>query len=127
MYLATFDSQGRRITSYVVGMHKDIPSDAVQISDEDQSLYVTGNYYRTTEGTPALIPEYVPTVAENKTAEINVIDAKYALIYADYLSKGQSAAYLGKTTAATVFKTKYNTAMATHVAEIQEVNVRYEQ
>lgn len=56
MYLATFRADGTRITSYVVGLHKDMPADAIPISDEDQALYVTDKYYRGADVNP---PKYL--------------------------------------------------------------------
>ncbi|GMB00935.1 hypothetical protein [Pelosinus sp. IPA-1] len=77
MYLATFDNQGKRITSYVVGLHKDIPADAIPISDEEQALYATNKYYMGTDGKPTEIPVYVPTADEIKQQKISALDAKY--------------------------------------------------
>lgn len=77
MYLATFDDQGKRITSYVVGLHKDIPSDAIPISDDDQALYATNRYYRGVDGKPAEIPAYLPTEEEIKQQQLSSLDAEY--------------------------------------------------
>lgn len=77
MYLATFDDQGKRIASYVVGLHTDIPAEAVAISDEDQALYVSGNYHRGKDGKPVEIPAYVPTPDEIKDQELSALDAEY--------------------------------------------------
>lgn len=78
MYLSTFDRQGNRITSYVVGMHKDIPSDAVAISDEDQALYATNEYIRV-DGNPVKRPTYVPTAEERKNHSLIALDVEYQL------------------------------------------------
>ncbi|EIW19900.1 MULTISPECIES: hypothetical protein [Pelosinus] len=80
MYLATFDNQGNRITSYVVGMHKDIPADAVQISDEDQALYATNEYIRV-DGKPVKRPVYVPTIQELQVAKLAELDQAAATAY----------------------------------------------
>lgn len=77
MYLATFRADGTRITSYVVGLHKSIPVDAIPISDEDQTLYVTGKYYRGADGSPLEIPPYVPTAEEIKQQQLDALDAEY--------------------------------------------------
>jgi hypothetical protein len=77
MYYATFDDQGKRITSYVVGLHKDIPAEAIPISDDDQALYATNRYYRGADGKPVEIPAYVPTEEEVKQQQLNALDAEY--------------------------------------------------
>lgn len=77
MYLATFLQDGTRITSYVVGLHNDIPADAIPISDEDQALYATNKYYRGTDGKPVEIPPYVPTADEIKQQQLDALDAEY--------------------------------------------------
>lgn len=72
MYLAKFDSEGNRITSYVEGIHfntdeekqKHIDSGFIEISDEDQELYATNSYIRGSNGTPQKKPPYVPTTEE---------------------------------------------------------------
>lgn len=45
-YFAVFDEQGNRITSYVEGVHSDIPKDAIAITEDEQALYVSGLYVR---------------------------------------------------------------------------------
>jgi hypothetical protein len=61
-YFATFNPDGTRIGSYVDTINPVIPPDAIQISDADQALYVTGLYKRDmttggpTSGQPILIP-----------------------------------------------------------------------
>lgn len=77
MYLATFRADGTRITSYVAGIHKDIPSDAIPISNEDQAKYVTGLYYRGPDATPLEIPPYVLTAEEIKQQQFDALDAEY--------------------------------------------------
>jgi len=77
MYLAKFNSNGSRITSIVEGVHfstdeekKKYTDDGfIEISDEDQELYVTNNYIRGTDGKPQEKPAYVPTT-EEKIASI---------------------------------------------------------
>ncbi len=76
MYLATFDGQGNRITSYVVGIHTDIPANAVQISDEDQAKYATNDYMRGADGKPVKRPAYVPTLTEEKIKKWDTIKSE---------------------------------------------------
>jgi hypothetical protein len=64
MYKATFNPDGTRITSYVEGLHTDIPADAIEISDEDQELYATNQYKRGSDGKPVKIPPHIPTTDE---------------------------------------------------------------
>jgi hypothetical protein len=83
-YFAEFDVNGERITSYVAdGMpyterdiHKNFPN-AIEISEEDQSQYVTGKYYRGASGKPIEIPVYVPTAEEIKQQNLSSLDAEY--------------------------------------------------
>lgn len=71
MYYATFDEQGNRITSYHTRVHKDIPSDAIPISDADQALYVTGEYIRDAEnGKPIKRPFDLNTAKAGKLGEL---------------------------------------------------------
>jgi hypothetical protein len=72
MYKATFDSQGNRITSYHTDVHTDIPTDAIEISDEDQELYATNEYIRGTDGRPVTKPMVVITKAQ-KLSSLNDI------------------------------------------------------
>lgn len=81
MYYATFDEQGNRITSYVMGMHKDIPSASIQISDADQALYATNDYIRGADGKPIRRPAYVPTLEEVKAAKLTELDQAAATAY----------------------------------------------
>jgi hypothetical protein len=83
-YFAEFDSNGFRKTSYVAdGMpytEEEIRQrfpDFVEISEEDQNLYVTGKYYRGADGKPVEITAYVPTAEEIKQQELSKLDAEY--------------------------------------------------
>ena len=67
-YFAIFDENGYRVTSYVEGLHKNIPKEAVEISAADQKLYQTGKYKRGADGKPELIPPYQPTPEEQQEA-----------------------------------------------------------
>ena len=97
MYLATFRADGTRITSYVVGLHKDIPADAIPISDEDQALYVTDKYYRGADGKPVAIPVYVPTEEEIKQQKFSALDTEYHPQFAE-LSSALGMATLAENT-----------------------------
>lgn len=75
MYRALFDDQGRRITSYVVGLHANIPAEAVEISDADQALYCTGQYIRDKlTGRPVSAPG--PTATESALIKKVAINAE---------------------------------------------------
>lgn len=64
MYYALFDKEGNRIASYHTDIHSNIPSDAIQITDDEQTLYATNEYVRGTDGKPQKKPLYTPTVDE---------------------------------------------------------------
>ena len=68
MQYALFDEMGNRITTYVEGIHNDIPIGVIEISDEDQNLYVTNEYIRGEDGKPQKKPVYIPTTEEFLTA-----------------------------------------------------------
>jgi len=76
MYKATFDSEGNRTASYRTDIHTNIPVDAIEISDEDQALYVTNNYIRGADGIPQLKPVYIPTLEELKAIKWNSIKSQ---------------------------------------------------
>jgi hypothetical protein len=81
-YYAIFDTNGNRITTYVEGIHSDIPSNALEITEEEQNLYCTGQYiHDMVSGKPILKPPYVPSTEEKLTQ----LDAEYQPRFADYL------------------------------------------
>ena len=68
-YYAQFNEGGIRITTFVEGLHNDIPAEAILISEEEQALYAGGNYKRNMEtGTPELIQRHpiILTPAEQR-------------------------------------------------------------
>lgn len=71
MYFAKFDNEGNRITTYVTGIHTNIPDDAVVISEEDQKLYATNQYIRGADGKPQLKPVEPPKVLEQPNEKID--------------------------------------------------------
>jgi hypothetical protein len=85
-YFAKFDAVGERIAGYAAdGMpyteadiREQFPA-AVEITADEQKIYVTGNYIRDSEtGTPVEKPTYVPTLAEQKSAKLQQIDSRTA-------------------------------------------------
>ncbi|TCL35659.1 uncharacterized protein DUF4376 [Anaerospora hongkongensis] len=67
--------------SVVIGYDPDtfeppIPEDFVQITDEEQALYCTGEYIRGEDGKPVKRPAYVPTVEELKERKWGEIKEK---------------------------------------------------
>jgi hypothetical protein len=71
MYYATFDAQGNRITSFLSGVHKNIPEEAILISDEDQATYASGEYIRDNgTGKPIKKTVTLSTVITKKLAEL---------------------------------------------------------
>ena len=84
-YFAEFDGNGERKAGYVAdGMpysEEDIREQfpqAVEISAEDQALYVSNNYIRAPEtGKPVERPPYVPSREEILTQELLALDTEY--------------------------------------------------
>jgi hypothetical protein len=71
MYKVVFDKDGNRIASYHTDVHTDIPVEAIEISDEDQALYTTNEYFRGADGKPVKKSQQSPT-AQQQYAAINV-------------------------------------------------------
>jgi len=79
-YYAQFNPDGSRITSYHSDIHTNIPTDVIEISDEDQDTYANGGYVRDmATGKP--IP-YVPKPDEVKQASNASIVAEIASLEA---------------------------------------------
>lgn len=121
MYLATFDDQGYRKTSYVVGLHKDIPSDAIPISDEEQALYVTNKYYRGADGKPIEIPPYVPTEDEIKQQQLDALDAEYQPQFAELVNALGAATLADNADLITSIKSDYVTLKAEYDTKRGEI------
>jgi len=71
-YFAKFNN-GERETSYVEGIHFNIidgvpepplPEGFIEITEEEQYLYASGDYIRNAEGKPERRPKHVPTIDE---------------------------------------------------------------
>jgi hypothetical protein len=77
-YYAIFDTNGSRITTYVEGIYENIPTEAIEITEEEQNLYCTGEYIRDmTTGKPVKKPVYVPTSEEIKQQKLDELDSAY--------------------------------------------------
>jgi hypothetical protein len=115
-YFAEFDSKGFRKAGYVADgkpyseadIQKLFP-DAIEISEEDQNLYVTGNYMRGTDGKPVKIPVYTPTPEEIKQQELNALDAEYQPQFADLVNALGAATLADNTELITSIKGDYAT------------------
>ena len=77
-YFAIFDENGYRITSYVEGVHKNIPPDAIEISEQDQKLYQTGRYKRGSDGKAELIPPVEKKLDQLKAEKILLAGQEFA-------------------------------------------------
>jgi hypothetical protein len=64
IYFAVFKENGERVTTYIEGIHANIPKEAIAITEEDQALYVTNEYIRGANGKPMKKPPYIPSEAE---------------------------------------------------------------
>lgn len=73
-YLATFDEKGNRITTYVEGIHDNIPEIAIEITEEEQVLYATNNYIRSDDGKPIEKPITPPEPLEHAQFDTTVLD-----------------------------------------------------
>lgn len=81
MYYAIFDSQGNRLTTYVEGLHESIPAEAIPITEEEQALYITGEYIRDMEtGLPVHRP-LTPSIEAIKSAKLVELDRAAAAAY----------------------------------------------
>ncbi|WP_312562110.1 tail fiber assembly protein [Anaerospora sp.] len=87
MYLALFDCKGNRITTYVEGIHKNIPKGAIRISEEDQNLYATNSYILNVQtGKPIKKTPNIPTTEErlstirSKRDQLLIQSDKYMLV-----------------------------------------------
>lgn len=69
-YFATFKENGERITTYVEGLHKIIPEDAIEISEEDQHLYATNEYIRGEDGNPV---KKINIISDDEIKERNLM------------------------------------------------------
>jgi hypothetical protein len=98
-YYAIFDTNGNRVTTYVEGIHENIPSEALEITEEEQKLYCTGEYIRDwVSGKPILKLPYVPTKEEIKTQKLTQLNTEYQPQFAE-LSKSLGMATLADNTA----------------------------
>lgn len=79
MHKATFDEYGNRTASYRTDIHSNIPTDAIEITDEEQSLYVTNEYIRSADGKPIKKPVHVPTVEEIRQEKMARINQTYSM------------------------------------------------
>lgn len=78
MYKAIFDDQGNRLTTYIKGVHANIPAEAIPITETEQALYVTGEYIRDMKtGQPMRKPVINPTAEELKAQALAALDAEY--------------------------------------------------
>jgi len=82
-YLATFNPDGSRITTYVSDIHSDIPSDAIEITEDDQNLYASNQYIRDmTTGKPIPITLTPAQIKEMNNApilaQISALETKQA-------------------------------------------------
>lgn len=73
-YFARFNESGERITTYVEGVHDDIPSDAIEITEEEQVLYATNNYIRSDDGKPIEKPITTPEPLEYEQIDTTTLD-----------------------------------------------------
>lgn len=55
-----------------------IPEGFVEITDEDQALYVTNKYIRGADGKPELRPVYEPTEQEKQDSALRALNTQYA-------------------------------------------------
>lgn len=75
-YYGLFDDQGNRITTYAEGLHTAIPAEAVSITEEEQALYITGNYIRDMQtGLSVLKPQEPPSPAEIQASLVAAVQA----------------------------------------------------
>ena len=73
-YFARFNKNGERITTYAEGVHNDIPSDAIEITEEEQVLYATNNYIRSDDGKPIEKPITPPEPLEYAQIDQDKLD-----------------------------------------------------
>lgn len=83
-YLAKFDANGIRQTSVVEGVHfntaaqkqKYLDDGFIEITDMDQELLATNDYYRKSDGTLAKI-DRTPSPEQVKEHQLSALDAQY--------------------------------------------------
>lgn len=66
---ATFDETGKKTAGYIKGISKEIPKDAIEITDEEEKLYNNGYLRDPDTKKPVKEPERVPTDEELLAAE----------------------------------------------------------
>ncbi|HMM20644.1 MAG TPA: hypothetical protein PKA10_07875 [Selenomonadales bacterium] len=122
MYKAIFDDQGNRLTTYVEGLHADIPAEAIPITEEEQALYVTGEYIRDMEtGQPMRKPIPQPTPEELQQASLDALDEKYAAIFDALTLAWAIAAMDGNDTIAAARKADKEAAKLQYLAEMEAI------
>ncbi|GMB01084.1 hypothetical protein [Pelosinus sp. IPA-1] len=128
-FFALFDEDGKRITTHIDdGMpytEADILQrfpNAIEISEKDQSLYVTGKYYRGEDGKPIEIPPYVPTEDEIKQREIDILDAEYQQQFAELAQALNMATLAENTDLITSTKADYAKLKAEYDAKRGEID-----
>lgn len=85
IYYALFDNEGNRVTTYVKGIHENIPTEAIEITEEEQALYCTGEYIRGADGKPKKL-DRVLSQDEIKARKIAQLDIEYQPQFAELSS-----------------------------------------